>query len=255
MSAVFPRDAVVQRYLHTGVRRSRTKIVVTSVFGVLACVVVAAALPAGSSKSGAEKLVPVEHAKSVPALEPAKTVASQAETPPTPPKSDAAATTSTTTSTGAAANQPNAMPVAAIAAALPNPPATPAPVPSPAPPVVVAQTPAPQPAVQAANVPVPPPAAADAATADHAADVAAPEHVGAKLTHKTGHRLTASRRRARMARARATRLAAQPTLVRVVELPDGRRVYQRVRADQAGVNYPGSELRRVFLAPVDRGVD
>ena len=223
MSAVFPHDAVVQRYLHTGKRHSPRKAVVASVLGVIACVVVAATLPAASPKSGAEKSVTAEQAKPVPAAQPfVQDVASQTAASTSPPQIQIETSTATN---GAAMNQPNARPV-----------------PSP-----VLAMPAPQP--DAPAVAVPPPA-----TSDHIANVSPPKEVDTKLARKASHRLTAAERRNRLARARAG--AAQPTLVRVYDLPDGRRIYQRVTTgDEARLNFPGGELRRVYLAPVNRGVN
>lgn len=224
MSAVFPHDAVVQRYLHTGTRRSHRKVVVPSVFGVLACVVVAAALPARAPKSEVDQSVTSEQIK---AAQPAvQDVASRPAPPTTQPNVDVAASAATT---GAAAIQLNAMPAPSPAVAAPAPP----------------------PVVQAAIVPPPATTPVTSATPDHAADISASKRVATKLNRKAGHALTAAEKRNRAARLRAP----QPTLVRVYDLPDGRRIYQRVTGNEARLGYPGGEIRRVYLAPADRSVD
>jgi hypothetical protein len=47
MSGIFPHDAVVERYLHTGPRRSSRKLVIGAFLAGVACAAVAANLPAG----------------------------------------------------------------------------------------------------------------------------------------------------------------------------------------------------------------
>src|SRR6202034_2934239 len=169
--------------------------------------------------------------------------------PLTTPNTDVAATSGTS---GAASNRPN--PRQASIQTPANPPAPPAPAPAP---TVAASTPAPAAAAAPATIaalaqqpdsqtPLAPPAV----STDHAADVSAPKHADAKRP-KAAHKFTSAAKRNRVAHARAP--GAQPALVRVYDLPDGRRIYQRIRGDEAGLNYPGGEIRRGYLAPHNRG--
>jgi hypothetical protein len=244
MSALFPHDAVVQRYLHTSPRRSKRKIVVASVIGVLACGVVAAALPV-NPKSGADKSVTAEQANPVPVAQPvAQDVANRTEAPPMPPKVKIEASAGTT---GAAVNQSNAMPPRANAETAANPPAPP-PVPAPSP--VVQAAAAPQAVAEIPTVQPQVTAPVASAAEGHAAGVAAQKRAAAKLARK--HRLAAAERRHRAARLRP-QPASQPGYVRMYELPDGRRVYQRVTGYRPGFGYAGDGPS--FFAPVDPNVD
>jgi hypothetical protein len=212
MSAVFPHDAVVQRYLHTGKRRSRRKIVVASVFGVLACVVVAAALPAGAPKSEAGKSVTAEQAQTTTALAAQPVVQDvAAQTQASPPKVGVEAGT-----TGAAVNQPNATPAQMRAEMVTNPPAPAALAPLPAMQAVAAPTPATPPAPVAQTTDTPPAAANQAAAAPppvaaNQGAAPAPKPAVTKLSsHKTKRQLATAEKRKHLARARLQRRYAQP---------------------------------------------
>jgi hypothetical protein len=249
MSALFPHDAVVQRYLHTGKRRSGHKIVIAAVLGVTACGVVFAALPANSSKRDAEKLVPVEPAQSPPAP-----VASAAASAP------AIAPTATTavqenakvpvSSPAVLAEKKPAMAAFAKVETGLQPPAYPPPVPT----LQASAAPAPQPVAPLAAAPAPAAEPVKSVSADDAPTVTPPKPTPKVARKDHRHREARAIKRSRLAHQRNPR-AAQPTLVRVYTLPDGRQVYRRVTAGEPAFGYPGGELRRVYLAPAPENND
>jgi len=130
------------------------------------------------------------------------------------------------------------------AAQAPAPPAPAAPAPAPA-----AQAPAPPaPAADSAGAATSPREPAKAATAAGAPDQSARKPAPKKVK-------AAKRKGEPRLGRRPDPNEAVPTLVRVHTLPDGTRVYQRVREGDLAAGYNGSTMRRVYLAPADGAVD
>lgn len=144
MSGIFPHDAVVERYLHTGPRRSSRKLIIGAFLAGAACAAIAANLPSGSGKSDSsappaakiakrddgckERTWPYNRCADAPATtaaaprEPEKPVRVVEAPPKNPPAQTVAQETTPVAAparqtTGTAPAQPNTMP----AAAAPNP--------------------------------------------------------------------------------------------------------------------------------------
>lgn len=277
MSAIFPHQAVTERYLHTGGRRGTSrKVVVATFFAGVACAVVVANLPAGSSAGSSTPSGP-QVAKRIsdgcrdrtwPYNRCANTAAREGDTAPvrdvaaapSAATQDAATVAESQSATiGQGSSRVDAMPRPADTAAAPNPPVPPAPE-SPAPLAQANPTPAPEPARHAAPDPAPAAEPAKPATSASAAEESARKPPPPRVAHKAAAtRRVRAEQRVRAARLRQSRIraaglregrdVAQPTMVRVYDLPDGRRIYQRVHGDEPGLGRYGAPVRRVYLAP------
>lgn len=247
MSAIFPRDAVVKRYLNTGARPGTPrKVVIGAFLGGALCAFVVAGFP-GSNQSG-------NAAPSGPQADAKRTADGGCKEHPWMSTRCADAPERTGTPVAAVAPVPATQPIAEkpapapIAAQTKPAPATEmAAASAPVLPAEIKPAPAPEPTVQAAVVPPP--------TAEPPRPTAS-ESIARKVAAKKAARKAALASRLRVEkRIRAARLQEQrdvpQSAMRASDVPDGGLFYQRAPRPPADIGFGGDPSRRFYRSPPD----
>lgn len=272
MSAVFPHKAVVQRYLHTGPRRSSRKAMIAALLGCVACGAVVVTLQAGSPRSATPAVagkapVPVVVSDANAAAQPAPAAPVKVALRVDAPASATGQVPDRDSQVRPNPTPPNQAPSPVEAAAAPNPPPAPpapamqadapqAPLPEQA---AVPQAPAPEQAHAAAPEPaVRTPAAAPRkpVTSHRVAEKSTRKPTPKKVAQKAGTTHERAAQRIRTAhrqelRDKELRDERQRRLARGFGLPDGRRVYPRFGEGRSWDGDDRAPMRRAYLPPMN----